>query len=1776
MNLKDTLKQLYSTDEGVSTVVGVIILTGVVVVSVTTAGAFLIQNFEQQSSVQPLTDFEIEDSRESITDDDETGKAIGYDYPTVTISQENGEPIPANELRVTVAEEPAYGLSGDLTGSGEVQLADPLEGVSGGGILSSDKFKTGDSIKLYAAAGTDSVTPDNPQMNGAKISHPQDTGDAVTLVENDDQLATGLRLQAGQTVRVIHIPTDTVLAEHTIETEQLTWDCTEDSDDDDVCNAEEGRGDLDGDGDPDFMDPDTDGDDVPDKIEGGQGADADGDGIPNYRDKDSDGDYIPDSKEYTKGAGSSVNKNSDGVYHFKSFDSSPDDTYASPLSVADKSLAVDERHQTTFTTQITYGGSKEWAQKNANSFKYVPPHAIPSPELTLNEVDPQSNYESATITNSLSQSNAYTQTTVTMRYKAPDIGGSQESAGLTLSAGSASGSTSITVRTNRISADVISDPGVLEETQEGQFRVRATDDNGDPVTRDEFVADLSVEASPDSNGQIIRGDQKDFGSDGEATFRYRAKDGVFDSKNDPNKNANVQFTTDSTSRDGSATIKNDPALFVQPVTRSPTIRAGQDGGLTVRVRNEYGEKPGQNAQLKASTDGSGSFDTTRKGINNQGRATFAYSPSQDIGSRQTHTTTFTLTGKYDNDRGDHNDNTQIGVTVTPPRLKITSVTGNPSVRAGQDQRLTVQVRNEYNNVPNQQVQVSPNTNRQGSFDASSKGLNSNGRTTFVYTPSKRISSRQTHRTTFTVNGYRNGDDSTRIDVTVTPPHLRIERVPNSRTIDADGGTQIRVHVENEYRLTPGQQQSVSATVDGSGSLNRNSRSVYGKDSVTFTYYGPKRGTTDTIEFELDGDEHSTQINVRHPELEITTVSPSSKTIDPGTTQNIEVYVETEFGQTPRQHREVKAGWGGSYRLDTRTKSVYDKDKVTFQYNAPTRGTIERIQFELDGDEHSTRINVRKPELEITSVSPSSKTIDPGTTQNIEVHVETKFDQTPYQRQDVTASLGGSNRLDTTKESVYKKDKVTFEYSAPKRGTTDTIKFELDGDEHSTQINVRHPELEITSVSPSSKTIDPGTTQKIEVHVETKFDQTPHQSQDVTASGGGSNRLKDTTKSVYDKDKVTFEYSAPKRGTTERIKFTLDGDEHSTQINVRHPELEITSVSPGRKTIDPGTTQNIEVYVETEFGQTPLQDREVKAGSGGSYRLDTRTKSVYDKDKVTFQYNAPTRGTTEIVLFEIDGDDELDNNVGRPVRKQVTGVPDVDAHFTRFTVRKPELEITSVNPKDKTIDPGTTQKIEVGVETEFGQTPHQRQDVTASGGGSNRLKDTKKSVYYKDKVTFEYSAPKHATTDRFEFSLDGDKHESRILSTSPEVRITSIDPDGKTIDPGTSQEIDVYIENEFGETPQTGSVVAYGDGLDTQSQVADGRDKVTFQYDAPKHRTTDEIQFIYGEFHFIEMKVRKPELEITSVSPSSKTIDPGTTQNIEVSVENEFGQTPSQDGPIKASGTGSDRLKETTKSVYDKDKVTFEYSAPEDGTTEKIKFKLDGDSATSTMTVRDPVYKVRSLKATPSNQLDPKGKVSVVATVKSQFGQTKAGMDTWIANDVGSSWGSISDKVKKTNSNGKVTFTYEADNIYSNERDTLNAGLGDYPGDGNWQANERVYVNGSPNYDIKSLTQSEDRIYDGESITLTATVKDQYGRLPNSKQNVWIDDVDYGDVSDTVQKTNGNGKVSFTYDSDNPMKKDHRDNFDFGLGDSTGSGSVLAETDVYIDGWCWWCGGVVES
>ena len=126
------------------------------------------------------------------------------------------------------------------------------------------------------------------------------------------------------------------------------WDSLEaspetDSDGDGILDQHEGSEDLDEDGSPNYLDSDSDGDQIPDSVEAGdadfldldsddnglpdavEGAsDDDNDGIPNHADPDNDGDGIDDSVELGPDPTSPVDTDGDGVADYEDTDADND------------------------------------------------------------------------------------------------------------------------------------------------------------------------------------------------------------------------------------------------------------------------------------------------------------------------------------------------------------------------------------------------------------------------------------------------------------------------------------------------------------------------------------------------------------------------------------------------------------------------------------------------------------------------------------------------------------------------------------------------------------------------------------------------------------------------------------------------------------------------------------------------------------------------------------------------------------------------------------------------------------------------------------------------------------------------------------------------------------------------------------------------------------------------------------------------------------------------------------------------------------------------------------------------------------------------------------------------------------------------------------------------------------------------------------------------------------------------------------------------------------
>jgi hypothetical protein len=95
----------------------------------------------------------------------------------------------------------------------------------------------------------------------------------------------------------------------------LDW-LDDDSDGDGIPDEHEGEGDADHDSIPDYLDDDSDGDGIPDTVEGGDDPenppDTDGDGVPDFQDSDSDDDGMGDIDEWGDHPEEPIDSDGDG------------------------------------------------------------------------------------------------------------------------------------------------------------------------------------------------------------------------------------------------------------------------------------------------------------------------------------------------------------------------------------------------------------------------------------------------------------------------------------------------------------------------------------------------------------------------------------------------------------------------------------------------------------------------------------------------------------------------------------------------------------------------------------------------------------------------------------------------------------------------------------------------------------------------------------------------------------------------------------------------------------------------------------------------------------------------------------------------------------------------------------------------------------------------------------------------------------------------------------------------------------------------------------------------------------------------------------------------------------------------------------------------------------------------------------------------------------------------------------------------------------------------
>jgi glycine cleavage system H lipoate-binding protein len=142
---------------------------------------------------------------------------------------------------------------------------------------------------------------------------------------------------------------------------------------------------------------------------------------------------------------------------------------------------------------------------------------------------------------------------------------------------------------------------------------------------------------------------------------------------------------------------------------------------------------------------------------------------------------------------------------------------------------------------------------------------------------------------------------------------------------------------------------------------------------------------------------------------------------------------------------------------------------------------------------------------------------------------------------------------------------------------------------------------------------------------------------------------------------------------------------------------------------------------------------------------------------------------------------------------------------------PEVQIKAVAPDSSPVGAGEQTDVRATLQTEFGNTPEQPVDLTASvrttGKSSDRqghMDPSSTSSSGQETVGFTYTASKRGTTDTVTITSNAptstDSGETEITVRPPELEIENIDVDPNPVGSGESTEVTVTVKTEFGETP----------------------------------------------------------------------------------------------------------------------------------------------------------------------------------------------------------------------------------------------------------------------------------------------------------------------------------------------------------------------------------------
>jgi hypothetical protein len=1556
MALFDSLRKLYGKDTGVSTVLGVVLLTGVVVVAVTTAGAFMLQNFQQQSSAAPLTDIGFEENSESFADGDGTYTV----YPGVTLSHEDGEPVSTNELRITVDSSPAYALEGnDLSGSGEVQLAGPFEDEPGTSLSGTDTLSQGDSLTIYAAVPSSDLSPDSPRANGKAAFHPPGRDGATEPVElvddSDTTVATGIRLSAGQTIRVIHIPTNTVLDEHTIKSEQKPWDCSDFSDDDNVCDVDEGRTDMDGDGKANYEDDDTDGDGIVDKIEGD--GDFDGDGTPNYKDIDSDGDGItddyeddgeyedPDESPIDFAAGTYPLDSNGGVPDTDGTDEKPEDADNDDnpnfldLDSDNDGIPDDYEHDGRYDKAYD-GTNKSPGRSSPDGEDGVPSkyHGDADDDGISNFVDGDSDNDG--VSDDYEYDGAYEESS-----KSPldpdGSGGLPDISGTNTPNPSVDDDGIDNFVDRDTDGDGISDDYEHDGEYEDSSNSSPNGEDGVPQKYHGDADDDGISNFADTNSDND-GIDDDFEYDGE--YQDPSESPLYDAGDDtpidtaegglpdisgtntPNPDVDDDDIDNFLDRDSDGDDLNDDLEFTPNPTTTPSdADQDYDGDGTPDVEDNNVDGDGLMNFVDTDTDGDDISDDDEETDDPDGDGLPSYRDR-------------------DSDGNGYPDHKHANSPSQSPQISTfnqfsTTTQSNPSSANNKDA--------DNDGIPDYKDldtdgDFIPDTQEYDPNEPPADNKNDDGELHFMSYDTSPDDEYADHLTissdTQSVNVDERYDTTLTFGVTFDTSDIDMSQWSrNYATNNDDTGNAkpLPSHAVPRITATVPNRVAPSDVYKESDRFVDDTKETDDEADVSFTYTAPdivdsKSSASETVKVDKDVSGSGGVETFDTDTVDLTIDSnPFTGSMTPSSIEDIEDSDQIQITATVTD--------------DNGNAPAHFDQKAAFS-NFPNSVTAG-----VKPDPSSVRpLNPKKQNL----LSDSARlTLDPNG--------------------EATYTYTADSRLFTSKNDPDIDAKLLVTSSLYSNDVSDPFTI------------INDPKIEFKR-NTQNPIIRSGQSGDITVEIENEYGEDPDQDAEIrAATNRADGAFADDTKTISESDRdneATFTYEPDYEENANEISdevhtttFEFTGDEDtksyntdsvSVNVEVPPPLLEIKSIGMS-SSIHPGTSEKFYVTMQNEYGDTPKQDYDInnldqtgveddspagsnKVGTTGTLR---RLRTDGANHRARFRYDAPEYYTDDKLKFKYSGSGYADT-----ADKTVN-------------VNKPDLKIDSIGMSDS-IDPGTSETFDVTLKNEFDRTPDQAvsssvltTSVTdestqnmkdALGGVTGTLSATGSNTA--DSVEYTYTSPERWTKDKLTFDTGSNSASKTVTVNKPDLRLKSIGLSASSMEPGSSKKFKVDIENEFGDTTTRASEAgvqaaahdAYIAGLGkydydpdktgdtgTLSEESTGNDWIKYKYTSPKTHTIDELNFGIGCSYSVlsmycdshksqDITINRPSLSITelNIMMNDESIPDGVqsqtrvndqivpihlgeeaSTEVDVVVKNEFGNQPEQDATVEFDDSG---------------------------------------------------------------------------------------------------------------------------------------------------------------------------------------------------------------------------------------------------------------------------------